>query len=496
MINFLCLFLLLAVLFSSTVKRFVLVSFSMGCVHGKCFGHINKCCCCRCNLNVSCCSRCAHCEASSKAATAGARHDDSSKDRGGRLSPVLSGASLGSADVPSAGLRLVHSSLTQRGYYPGLPDRPNQDSFFVKVQFQGNPELHLFGVFDGHGQYGAECAEFARDKLADILSGDPRLMENPVETFDSAFAATNSALHDSEIDDRMSGTTAIVVLVRGDTLFVANVGDSRAVAGVCDGHRAVAEDLSRDQTPFRRDEYERAKLCGAMVLSFGQLEGHKDPNIQTWGDEDSDEDDDPPRLWFPNAMHPGTAFTRSVGDSDAGSIGVIAVPEVKVMKITENHQFLVIASDGVFQFLSSQAVVDMVSSVADPRDACSTIVAESYKLWLDRDYRTDDITVIIVQIKHLFKVGSISSSWISFTQQKGQMLEQLNNAQNNTQAFVSDKSTYILYHQIQLQLHSPFLIERTHAFVFFIHFRWLFTCFGYANPNAFTCQSIFFPLRS
>ena len=59
-------------------------------------------------------------------------------------------------------------------------------------------------------------------------------------------------------------------------------------------------------------------------------------------------------------MYPGTMFTRSVGDLVAESIGVVAVPEIKVVKITDNHSFFVIASDGVFQFLSSQAVVDMV----------------------------------------------------------------------------------------------------------------------------------------
>ena len=71
-------------------------------------------------------------------------------------------------------------------------------------------------------------------------------------------------------------------------------------------------------------------------------------------------DGDPPRLWVQNGMYPGTAFTRSVGDSTAESIGVVAVPEVMTVKITPNHLFFVVASDGVFEFLSSQAVVDMV----------------------------------------------------------------------------------------------------------------------------------------
>nr|DAD37841.1 TPA_asm: hypothetical protein HUJ06_008482 [Nelumbo nucifera] len=277
----------------------------------------------------------------------------------GNQGHILTGRLLDFASVPSHKFQLEYSALTQRGYYPDSPDKENQDSFCIKTQVQGNPNLHFFGVFDGHGQFGARCSNFVRDRLIEILSVDPSLTEDPVKAYNSAFLATNSELNDSEIDDSMSGTTAITVLVSGDKLFVANVGDSRAIIAVKSGNRVLAEDLSHDQTPFRRDEYERVKLCGARVLSVDQVEGLKDPDIQTWGDEES-EGSDPPRLWVQNAMYPGTAFTRSVGDSIAEKIGVIAVPEVTTVQLTPNHLFFVIASDGVFEFLSSQAVVNMI----------------------------------------------------------------------------------------------------------------------------------------
>ncbi|KAK6117307.1 hypothetical protein DH2020_048952 [Rehmannia glutinosa] len=168
-------------------------------------------------------------------------------------------------------------------------------------------------------------------------------------------------------------------LVIGDKLYVANVGDSRAVLAVKEGNRVVAQDLSCDQTPFRKDECERVKGCGARVLSVDQVEGLKDPRIQSWGDEET-EGGDPPRLWVQDGMYPGTAFTRSVGDSTAEKIGVVADPEVSTVQLTPNHPFFVVASDGVFEFLSSQTVVDMVNKYADPRDACAAIADESYKL--------------------------------------------------------------------------------------------------------------------
>ena len=71
--------------------------------------------------------------------------------------------------------------------------------------------------------------------------------------------------------------------------------------------------MSKPPSP-RRDECERVKRCGARVLTLDQLEGLKDPNVEHWGTEE-DNDGDPPRLWAPNATYPGTAFTRSIGDS-------------------------------------------------------------------------------------------------------------------------------------------------------------------------------------
>ncbi|CAL9114956.1 unnamed protein product [Musa textilis] len=376
----------------------------MACVHVECYGHCKKWCSCRCRCRCNCC---AHRHASSSSTHAAAdpsrvhEHDPSIAPLH-RVRHVLSGASFGSSAVPCAGLRLQYSSLTQRAYYPHSPYRANQDSFYVKTQFQGNPDLHFFGVFDGHGRFGARCSKFVRDRLTDILAGDPRLWENTVEAYRSAFAATNMALHYSEIDDSLSGTTAITVLVRGDTLVVANVGDSRAVAGVWDGDRVVAADLSSDHKPYREDEGERVRQCGGRVLTMKQARGEEDPDERSWSEEETS-DPDPPRLWVRDV---GLAFTRSMGDSDAESVGLIAVPELKVVKLTANHSFFVVASDGVFDFLSSQAVVDMVSCFVDPRDACSAIAARSCESWLRHERSTDDITIIIVQIKDLAVGGS------------------------------------------------------------------------------------------
>lgn len=264
--------------------------------------------------------------------------------------------------VPSGAYELHYSFLSQRGYYPDALDKANQDSFCIHTPFGTSPDDHFFGVFDGHGEFGAQCSQFVKQKLCENLLRNSRFQMDAVEACHAAFLATNSQLHADMLDDSMSGTTAITILVRGRTLYIANAGDSRAVIGEKRMDDIVAVDLSIDQTPFRPDESERVKLCGARVLTLDQIEGLKNPYVQCWGTEEAD-DGDPPRLWVQNGMYPGTAFTRSIGDSIAETIGVVANPEIVVLELTQNHPFFVIASDGVFEFLSSQTVVDMVTYV-------------------------------------------------------------------------------------------------------------------------------------
>ena len=75
----------------------------------------------------------------------------------------------------------------------------------------------------------------------------------------------NNLLIDGGIDDSLSGTTGITVIVKGDVLYIGNVGDSRAIiASDVDGVPKFSP-LSNDQTPFRKDERERIKSKGGKV---------------------------------------------------------------------------------------------------------------------------------------------------------------------------------------------------------------------------------------
>ncbi|KAL3806278.1 hypothetical protein ACHAXA_001932 [Cyclostephanos tholiformis] len=251
----------------------------------------------------------------------------------------------------------------------------------------------------------------------------------------------NNEMHSASIDDSLSGTTSISAFLQGDRnrITINNVGDSRAVIGRAavgsseGGGKGVGDSsvrstpggsssssklksyaLSRDQTPYRLDERVRIRKTGARILSLDQVEGlepidkraaeideinHAEGGSNSCdlvlGDE-IDEGGDPPRVWHPNGDYPGTAFTRSFGDAVAEELGVIAVPEMLTHDLTPEDKIIVLASDGVFEFLTNQSVIDICAKFTDPLEACRAVVAESYELWLQYELRTDDITMICI----------------------------------------------------------------------------------------------------
>jgi len=120
-------------------------------------------------------------------------------------------------------------------------------------------------------------------------------------------------------------------------LYVANCGDSRAVAAVAaPGTALVAKDLSRDHKPDDPIEKARIVACGGFV---------KPPPREGLS----------ARVYLDPAMTMiGLAMARSIGDYTVKRVGVTAEPEVIVYELDETYKFLIMASDGVWEFISSQ----------------------------------------------------------------------------------------------------------------------------------------------
>mmetsp|Transcript_33855 Transcript_33855/g.43644 ORF Transcript_33855/g.43644 Transcript_33855/m.43644 type:complete len:397 (-) Transcript_33855:240-1430(-) len=330
------------------------------------------------------------------------------------LSPteILSRVRKEDGEMLIQGRIITYGVICFRGYYPDTPYKANQDDYAVLAPAKyGHADKAMFAVFDGHGHVGEKCARFASSQLPQAITAvsDKFTADAPIKThLSKTFVDVNKKMHAAgDIDDTLSGTTGVVSIVVANTVWVANVGDSRAIMIKEDNGQMVPKALSTDQTPYRRDERARVRKSGARVLNMDQLEGleaiHDDWDMSL-GDE-VDEGGDPPRIWSQDGAYPGTAFTRSFGDSIAEELGVYAEPEILKYEMTKDDKFMIVASDGVWEFITNKDVTDIAKKADDPQEAACLLWKAAYKEWITKEVRTDDITVIVVDVSGYFADG-------------------------------------------------------------------------------------------
>ena len=89
--------------------------------------------------------------------------------------------------------------------------------------------------------------------------------------------------------------------------------------------------------------------------------------------------------------------SRSVGDIIGHNIGVIAQPECTHTKLDAKDMFLIIATDGVWEWMSSQEAVDAVGKDDDAEAACERLTREAYSRWeTEGGGVADDTTAIVI----------------------------------------------------------------------------------------------------
>ena len=74
-------------------------------------------------------------------------------------------------------------------------------------------------------------------------------------------------------------------------------------------------------------------------------------------------------------------------------------PEIKEFLFEEGDKFMIIASDGIWEFISSQECVDIIKNFYDNNDlkgCCEYLYQESSKRWLKEEEVIDDTTLILV----------------------------------------------------------------------------------------------------
>ncbi|KAH9614976.1 hypothetical protein KSS87_014095 [Heliosperma pusillum] len=200
-----------------------------------------------------------------------------------------------------------------------------EDSHKIISSINGNPNKGFFGVYDGHG--GRKAAEFVAERLhRNIIEMVENCQGNIVkeEAVKAAYLRTDREFLEQDV---ASGACCITVLIEGGEMIVSNLGDCRAV--VCRG--GVAEALTKDHRPEREDERKRIEDEG----------GYVEFNKGSW------------------RVHGILSVSRGIGDAHLKE-WVVSEPDSRILDLAPDMDFLVLASDGLWELVGCQEAVDVV----------------------------------------------------------------------------------------------------------------------------------------
>ncbi|MBA0764894.1 hypothetical protein Gotri_014174 [Gossypium trilobum] len=304
----------------------------------------------------------------------------------------------------------------------------NQDSAIVWEKFGCQEDMIFCGIFDGHGPWGHIVAKRVKKSVpasllcnwqkALSLTSLPHQLDTEFNStfhhFDiwkqsylKTYADVDLELkHHPGIDAFRSGTTALTIIKQGEHLVIANVGDSRAVlATTSDDGKLVPLQLTVDFKPnipghFTRIAFvaQRGQYLYGLILVHTAMGRKEAERILQCNGRVFCLRDEPGvyRVWTPNGDTPGLALSRAIGDHCVKEFGLISVPDVTQRNIINNDQFVILATDGVWDVISNEAAVEIVSSTEDREKSAKKLVQCAMRAWKykKRGIAMDDISAI------------------------------------------------------------------------------------------------------
>ena len=272
-------------------------------------------------------------------------------------------------------------SCTMAGYSSPGKQKINQDNFFIIKEFLGEQEQFLLGVCDGHGTFGHLVSDYITKKMPNYLK------DISDEFIIKSFNLTNNSLiQNSKIDCSLSGSTCTLLIINLEKIICANLGDSRAVLGKYENGIYSAVNLSKDHNPNDPNEMKR------ILINGGRIEPYFDEELKKYIG--------PKRVWLKNSDIPGLAMTRSFGDNLVHSVGVVSEPEIIKYEFNGNEKFIILASDGIWEYIDSDECVNIVKEFyendMDAIGALNALVKEAFNRWKNMEDSIDDITAIVI----------------------------------------------------------------------------------------------------
>ena len=289
---------------------------------------------------------------------------------------------------------------------PGINDygfkKTNQDTYINEKNINNILNFNIFAVLDGHGDFGHLASNFIKRYIFNKIRNHPAIkkLNNPIDIYKvltdnkyqiitNIFLEADEQIKKEKFNCEMSGTTCVLVIQLEDHIICANTGDSRAILVYEDDSSNNLKStkvfpLSRDAKPENPKEKERIIARGGVVAQM----------IEEGGTGAG-----PYRVWIKGEEYPGLAMSRSLGDMDAKTVGVIPNPEFIEYKINSSTRYILVCSDGIWEFINNEEAMNISNKFYSSNDAlglCHQLINISTERWLKEDIVIDDITVVAV----------------------------------------------------------------------------------------------------
>ncbi|KAL5218499.1 hypothetical protein ABZP36_019183 [Zizania latifolia] len=242
-----------------------------------------------------------------------------------------------------------------------------EDRHVAKVALGGDPKVAFFGVFDGHG--GKSAAEFASENMPKFMAEEMSKVE--FSDSDEIEQAVKRCYLKTDQEflkrEESGGACCVTALLQKGGLVVSNAGDCRAVLS----RVGKAEALTSDHRSSREDEKERIENLGGFVVNCRG----------TWRVQGS------------------LAVSRGIGDAHLKQ-WVVADPDTTTLLVDPQCEFLILASDGLWDKVENQEAVCIARPLCGRNDKASRMAAcrKLVETAVSRG-STDDVSVVIIQLQ-------------------------------------------------------------------------------------------------